>query len=287
MAKRGICYHKVGHGWTCEPFGIDGSGWNSDRNRQYEMTEQTRSYLALLDGKRVLFNNDPLCTNLCYSNPRVRDMMTDAITRYCQENSQVDVLHFWLADDRNNQCECPECVKKRPADWYVKMLNELDEKLTKADLKTKIVFLIYYDLLWAPETERLINQDRFILMFAPITRNYGQDYGDYISYDEELPPYVRNQLSAPSSLAQNLEQLRRWQGTFEGDSFDFDYHLMWAHLGDIGYEYCARNIFQDMRDLRDIGLNGMISCQIQRCYFPTALPLHMMAAALWNRECDY
>lgn len=287
MAKRGICYHKVGHGWTCEPFGIDGSGWNSDRNRQYEMTEQTRSYLALLDGKRVLFNNDPLCTNLCYSNPAVRGTIVDAITAYCQKNPQIDVMHFWLADAGNNHCECDACKEKRPADWYIIMLNELDQALSAAGLNTKVVFLLYMDLLWEPLEVKLAHPERFILMFAPITRKYGENYRDQITYDRELPEYVRNQLNMPSSLAENLAYLRRWQTHFRGDSFIYDYHLMWAHLNDPGYEDCARNLFEDMRSLRDIGLNGMISCQVQRCFFPSALPMQMMAAALWDRDCDY
>lgn len=285
IAKRGICYHKTGHGWTCEPFGIDGTGW--DAKREYPLEEETRKYLAEVNGKRALWGNVPLNTNLCYSNPEVRNKMTDAITKYCKENQHVDVLHFWLADASNNHCECKTCIQKRPADWYVMLLNELDEKLTAAGLDTKIVFLLYMDLLWEPVVENLRNQERFIMMFAPITRNYGQNYGDYIEYKGELPPYVRNQLEVPESLAQNLEQLRRWQKGFEGDSFDFDYHLMWAHLNDPGYEYCARNLFEDMKDLHKIGLNGMVSCQVQRCFFPTALPFYMMAAALWDENCDY
>ena len=285
IAKRGIRYHKTGHGWTCEPFGIDGTSWDS--TKQYPITEEVQSYLAEVNGKRELWGNVPLNTNLCYSNPTVRGKMTDAITRYCQENPHVDVLHFWLADGSNNHCECAECVKKRPADWYVMMLNELDAKLTAAGVDTIIVFLIYVDLLWEPETERLINPDRFILMFAPITRNYGQNYTDYLTYEGVLPDYVRNKLVMPASLDQNLAHLRRWQESFQGDSFIFDYHLMWAHVNDPGYEACAKNLFEDMRGLRDIGLNGMVSCQIQRCFFPTAMPVYMMAAALWNRDCSY
>jgi hypothetical protein len=285
IGKRGLCYHKTGHGWTCEPFGIDGTSWDSEKT--YLVSEETKHYLAQVDGQRELWKNVPLNTNLCYSNPTVRDKMTDAITEYCKKNQHVDMLHVWLADGENNHCECEECIKKRPADWYVKLLNELDEKLTAADVDTKIVFLIYVDLLWEPLEERLQNPDRFILMFAPITRNFGQNYGDYLVYDGDLPPYVRNELDMPDSLAQNLEQLRHWQRQFEGDSFVFDYHLMWAHVNDPGYEYCARNVFEDMKDLRKIGLNGMVSCQVHRCFFPTALPFNMMAAALWNEDCDY
>ena len=285
IARRGIRYHKTGHGWTCEPFGIDGTGWGEIDPESVD--ESVKQYLAQTNGVRGFWNNKPLNTNLCYSNPKVRDIMTDAIVNYCRENSHVNVLHFWLADDRNNQCECPECVKGRPADWYVRTLNELDEKLTKAGLKTKIVFLIYYDLLWAPETERLINQDRFILMFAPITRIYGQNYVDNMAFDGEVAPYVRNRLEVPKSLGENLAHLRNWQKQFSGDSFVYDYHLMWAHVADPGYEYCARNIFEDMKNLDQLGINGMVSCQVQRCAFPTGLPLYMMAAALWDKNSDF
>ena len=285
IKKRGLMYHKVGHGWTCEPFGIEGTGWHPEK--QYTVTEETRACLAMLDGRRELFRNTPLNTNLCYSNPRVRQKITDAITAYCRDNPQVDVLHFWLADAKNNQCECAECAKRRPADWYVLMLNELDEKMTREGIATKVVFLVYVDLLWAPEKELLRNPDRFILMFAPITRSYASHYGECLQYAQTLAPYERNRLKMPTSLAENLARLREWQKGFSGDSFVFDYHLMWAHVSDPGYEKCARNLFEDMRDLKSVGLDGMVSCQTQRCFFPTDLPLWMMAAALWDSECDY
>ena len=74
----------------------------------------------------------------------------------------------------------------RPADWYVRMLNEMDAAFTAHDISGKIVFLAYVDLLWAPEQEQLANPDRFILMFAPITRSYSRSYdldtsGDHLA----------------------------------------------------------------------------------------------------------
>jgi len=285
IVRRGLSYHKTGHGWTCEPFGIDGTSW--DKTRVYDVPEETRKYLAQMNGVRGLNNNVPLNTNLCYSNPEVRSIMADAVVEYCRKYDHVGVLHLWLADGRNNQCECEQCQKKLPADWYVMLLNELDEKLTAAGMDTKIVFLLYRDLLWSPETERIRNQDRFILMFAPISRTYGENYGDCLDGEDTVPAYVRNKLDIPTSLEQNFAHLRNWQKNFHGDSFCFDYHLMWAHLSDPGYERCAKNLFQDMRDLDKIGLNGMVSCQIHRCFFPTSMPFNMMAAALWNKNCDY
>ena len=52
------------------------------------------------------------------------------------------------------------------------LLNEIDERLTALGLDTRLAFLIYFELLWPPVTQHLKNPDRFILMFAPITRTY-------------------------------------------------------------------------------------------------------------------
>ena len=285
IAKRGILYHKTGHGWTNEPFGMDGTSWSAVDPES--VPEETKKILAQIGGERTLWKNIPMFTNLCYSQPDVRKRMIDAIVAHCKENPNIDMLHFWLADGTNNHCECEACAQMLPADWYVLMLNELDEALTAQKIDTKIVFLIYVDLLWAPEKHKLNNPNRFILMFAPITRNYGQNYGEHLHFDGELPEYQRNKLDFAASLGQNLAQLRQWQKGFAGDSFIYDYHLMYAHFNDPGYEACAKNVFEDMKCLSDMGLNGMVSCQLQRCFFPTALPMKMMAAALWDKNCDY
>ena len=285
IALRGVLYHKTGHGWNNEPFGMDGTSWSAVDPET--VPEETRKILAQIDGKRALWKNIPMFTNLCYSQPGVRQKMIDAIVAHCRENPQIDLLHFWLADGTNNHCECEACAQMLPADWYVLMLNELDAALTACRIQTKIVFLIYVDLLWAPQKYKLNNPERFVLMFAPITRNYGQNYGAHLQFDGELPVYRRNKLDFAASLELNLAQLRQWQKDFTGDSFVYDYHLMYAHFNDPGYEACARNVFEDMKCLSDMGLNGMVSCQLQRCFFPTALPMKMMAAALWDKNCDY
>lgn len=285
MAKRGILYHKTGHGWTCQPFGLDGTSWGAQGEKP--LPEGIEKYFAKINGVRQLHDGIPLNTNMCYSQKEVRQIMTDAIVTYCKEHPNVDFLHYWLSDGVNNHCECEECVKMLPSDWFILLLNDLDAAMTEAGLDTKVVFLLYVDLLWAPEKLKLVNPDRFILMFAPITRNYGQNYDQYLTYDGPLPEFKRNHLDFANSLAINLAQLRQWQKQFDGDSFVYEYHLMYAHFNDPGYEYCARNTFEDMKHLRSIGINGNISCQLMRCFFPSALPMQMMAAALWNRDADY
>lgn len=278
IKKRGLLYHAVGHGWTCEPFGIPGLGWDVYSG---DIPESYIRYTAEVNGKRGLWEGIPLNTNLCYSNPEVRDIVTNSIVEYLEEHPEVDVLHFWLADGSNNQCECEECSKLLPSDFYIMMLNELDEKLTLRGIDTKVVFLLYVDLLWPPQKERIKNPDRFIMMFAPITRSYTSSFNK-IDRHITIPEYRRNRLIFPKNIEENLAFLREWQKIFNGDSFDFDYHLMWSHYADFGYMYISKVIYEDVKNLKHIGLNGLISCQIQRAFLPTGLPMYIMSQTLWD-----
>lgn len=284
---RGMLYHATGHGWTCEPFGIEGNGWTKVSDDM--IPEESRQFIAELNGKRAFYGGVPLNTNMCYGNDEVRERMTNAITQYCRENPAVDYLHFWLADASNNHCECPLCKDITPSDIYVRMLNELDKKLTEQGIETRIVFLIYQELLWAPETERIQNPDRFVLMFAPISRTYSTAYADAdMSAPVTLAPYERNKIAMPRDVNVNVARLKSWQDQIDGgDSFIFDYHFMWDHLRDPGYNEIAKVLFADMKNLDNIGLNGMISCQVQRAFFPTGLGMTLMADALWDKEADY
>ena len=283
---RGLDYHATGHGWTCKPFGFESAGWGKFEG---ELSPELSKYLAKVNGKREFWHDIPLNTNLCYSNSEVGDKMNASIVQYCKEHPAVNFLHFWLADDNNNHCECEECSKMPPSDFYVRILNDLDRRLSAEWITTKIVCLIYVDLLWEPQYEKIENPDRFVLMFAPISRTYSKSFADVdLEKEVELSPYVRNKLVMPSSVEENLARLKRWQkDQLSGDSFDFDYHLMWDHYLDPGYYECARILHSDMANLGKIGLRGMISCQTQRVSFPTGLPLYAMASALWNKNSTF
>lgn len=283
IKKRDMLYHGVGHGWTCEPFGIGGLGWEKDDR---ELPLEVSQYLAEVNGERKLWGGVALNTNLCYGNPKVRDLVEEEIVDYSAKHPEIDIMHFWLADGSNNHCECELCRDISPSDFYVQMCNELDEKLTAKGLKTRIVFLIYVDLLWPAVTERITNPDRFILMFAPITRTYSEPY----EVEEPLPaiqPFERNKLKFPHNVAENIAFLRGWQRDFTGDSFDYDYHMMWDHFRDPGFIPVSEILSKDIRSLRDIGIDGYVSCQVQRSFFPTGLPMVVMGRNLWNRDIPY
>ncbi len=286
IEKRGLLYHAIGHGWTSKPFGFDFSGWHTEDSSK--IPADVKPLIAEIDGERKFYHDLPMATNLCYSNPVARGIVTDAIADYCISHPEVNYVHFWLADAVNCFCECDNCRDVLPADHYVMMLNEVDEKLTAANCDTKVVFLIYYDLLWAPKTEKLKNPNRFVLMFAPITRKYSQSFKDEIPKSDETAEFKRNKLIIPKNVSENISYLSKWfENSGAKDSFDFDYHLMWDHQNDAGYYLTAKTLFDDMQALEKIGLRGMVSCQLTRASFPTGLPMQMMADALWDKECDF
>ncbi len=282
LKKRGLSFERVGHGWTSVALGITGEGSEGWGKVETSMVpEGRREWLAKIDGKREFFRGVPLNTNLDYARADVRSAVVDGIADYAGKHGEVDLLHFWLADGSNNH---DEHLPERPSEYFVDMLNELDAKLTAKGLATKIVFLLYVDLLWAPVRARLGNPDRFILMFAPITRSYLTAFGDAGTSDEKKMEFALNKLTMPKSAATNLEYLSDWQKQFKGDGFDFDYHAIWACYYDPNMVTIAKTLHKDVANLAKIGLHGLNSCQNQRMSFPHNLLMDVMADALWDKK---
>lgn len=281
MKKRGLLIHRVGHGWTSMPLGIPSEVW--DEPLKADFGDLTR-YIAEYRGKRQLYNGIPRRTHLCYSQPAVRTMMAREVVKYALAHPEVDYLHLWLADGANHCCECAECRKARPADFYVMILNETDELLTAQNLPVRIAFLAYADLLWPPEKETIRNPDRFLMMFATLARSYFEPFHPE-GLREPVPPFTLNQLKFPPS--QNLNFLAAWQKVFRGDSFIYDYRFMWGQYDDPGFMELAAATALDIPSLAEVGLNGLISDQTQRAFLPTGLPMTVMARKLWRSDLPY
>lgn len=278
LQKRGLLLHKVGHGWTGQVLGYDSLTWDTD---PAPLPDALRHRAALVNGVRDLFGGVPTNTNLCYHNGDAVDAFAALVVDYARRNPQVDYLHIWLADGCNNVCQCAGCAQTTPSDQYVALLNEIDRRLTAEKLETKIVFLLYQELLWPPIRQRLRHEERFVMMFAPFSRTFAASY-DLENVPEEIPPYRRNRIVLPTGLGENLAFLKKWQARFRGDSFVYDYPLGRAHYGDFGYLHIARTIHADIRKLRQMGLNGYISCQELRVTLPNALPNYVMGRTLFD-----
>ncbi len=293
MQTRGLIHQCVGHGWTAKCLGVDANGWYSMANDN--LSPERRRLIALVNGERKLAlapsmpnapgEGVPLYTNLCYSNPEARRLFVDAIEDYCTSHPEADYVHIWLADQPNNQCECEECRKLRPADMYVELLNEADERLTKIGCKAKLVFLLYLDLLWPPKKAKFKNPDRFTLMFAPISRTYSSCYETEAS--GKIADFKLNHIELPRTIGDTLAYLRGWQNIFKGDSFVYDYHFIWDHNFDFGDCSLSHVLVDDIANLKAIGLDGMIACAITRCTMPTGLGLNLLGKGLWKGNLDF
>ena len=282
IKERGLLLHKVGHGWTGECLGYASLSWDPET---HPLPEEKRPLAAEIGGVRDLWKGVPADTNLCYHNRQAVDAFVSQVTEYARTHPAADCLHVWLADEYNNVCECGDCQKTTLSDQYVDLLNALDRRLTAEGLRTRIVFLLYQELLWPPVRARLANPERFILMFAPISRTFASSYqvGDHLP---PIPVYARNQVTLPTNLRENLAFLRGWQACFQGDGFLYDYPLGRAHYGDLGYVHISRVIAGDIKTLRQLGLNGYISCQELRAGLPNFLPNYVMGRVLFDETED-
>ena len=284
MSKRGTIFYDVGHGWTVAPFGVDiSSGW--DPIPDEEVPEEGRKYLALLNGKRELYKGVPLNTQFCMSSPEARTKMANYIADYAERHTNVDFLDVWLGDGHNNHCQCEECSKKSVTDWYMMLLNEIDEALTARNLKTRIVFCQYTETTWAPETEMIKNTDRFTMMLAPISRSYSRTLTD--KKVDSLPPFNRNNIQLPADLDEYLAHYDEWKKVWKGTSFCFEYHFWKHHCFDPSGMLIAKRVFEDIEAYRAKDIDGMVACGSQRAYFPTGFGYYVFARKQFDASLTF
>lgn len=172
-----------------------------------------------------------------------------------------------------------------PTDHYIRLLNELDEALTQKGKGTKIVFIMYTDTYWAPEQVRFNHPERFILTTAATGRNRNETYSPE-RYQGELPVYRRNRSDFSPTFGMSLRFVDAWKPFFDGRKFLFEYNMYTDHYVDPGYGHIAENIRRDVSALKEIGFNGIMDDQTQRCYFPTALPMAVFGESLFNEELE-
>ncbi len=283
LKKRGLALQQFGHGPTCEILGLSHWGWDPATQ---PVTPEMKKSFAMINGKRELWHNSPKYTQLCYSDPDIQEKLTDRVVQLITENPAAELVNFFLSDHHHNFCECDCCRQMRPSDWYVKILNKIDEKLTALHNNTRIGFAVYYDLLWPPVKERLHNPERFFLVACPVTRSYSEPLNGKGSA-KNIPPYLQN-ISPYSSRGDEIMAFySEWKKTFPGECVFFEYHYMWDLHKNYGAMALPEVLHADVTTLADAGMNGFISCQNLRAFYPNALGMQVMGSCLWDHHVTF
>ena len=285
IAKRGLIFQDMGHGWTAEPFGLDTTeGWA--KNPDQKVPEESREYIAFVEGARAPYHHCALNTNFCMSNPKAREIVVRYIADYAAAASHVQYLHVWLADSTNNHCECAACRKKTPSDWYAILMNELDAELTERGLQTRIVFCVYYDTAWAPRTEKILHPERFTLLLGAITRSYTET-PNMVADHSRLWDFCLNQNKYPVAMSEYMAHMENWQKVCPAPKFCYEYHF-WVHqYYDVGGLSIAKRIYEDILAYRAAGFDGIIEDGSQRSFFPNGFAFFVYGQTLFDNSVDF
>lgn len=284
--KRGLLLNGGGHDLIPKALGLKIEDRFQYKYGEKEFPEDITYLLAEVDGKRHFRNRDFFFTNLCMSNPEVRRRLVNATINRFTENPLVDVTGISLADGARTHCECLECCKKRPSDWLVMILNDIDEEMTRLGLPNKVNFSFYIDTMFAPQEEKLKNPGRFNLTFCPITRSYTSTIGSMDNLPEPLP-YKRNAWDIPRSSEEVYSLLKEWQKVFPGSVSVFEYHYWHHQYRDPGLSAISRRIYEDVLSYKPTGMDGCMEDGSNRSFFPHGFHSHIFSEAMLNRDVDY
>ena len=281
IVKVGLQHHAMGHGWMFEKFGVK-RGNPAVVNKF--LKQEHKQYLAKIDGVRDIHKNSTFFTHFCYSNPEARKILVDFCVEYAKKKPHIDFLHIWLADSINNQCECKECVKMTPSDWYILLLNEIEDALEKENLSMRLVFIMYVDTERPPEILRLKKPNKFALT-AAIGNPYEQGYSTE-KFKGDIPPFERNNFK-PKDNALRMHWHKEWKTISDNcPSFVFEYRFYTDHYCDPGYMRVTQETYRDMTNLENVHFQGVMNDQTHRCFMPTSLPVVVMGETLFDKNID-
>ena len=88
-----------------------------------------------------------------------------------------------------------------------------------------------------------------------------------IKAKDNLAEFVLNKNTFEKGIKNNVTFLKEWQESFQGDSFVFDYPLMWEIYKDLSGMRLSKIIHSNIVGLKPLGLNGYLSCQVNRNFF--------------------
>jgi len=284
--KRGLMLREGGHGNIPMALGLNPAHREEYRRGEMVIPEEIRPYLAEMNGKRDLHRKDIYYTNLCMSQPKVRRMLVDQYIRNLESAPYLCMGGIGFADGNKNHCECEECRKLNPSDFQIMVANELDEELTARGIDIKIGLSTYVDMMFPPVREKIKNPDRFWIQFTPISRSYASS----ITEDTVIPEpqaYVRNGWTAPRGIDQCIALFNARRKDVKLPAYAYEYHFWRAQFRDPGLMIVSRRIYEDVRSLKLLDIDGYLQDGSNKHFFPHGFHQFIHAETLVDRECDY
>ncbi len=285
--KRGMLLKEGGHGRIPISLGLNPADREEYRSGEKQIPENIRPYLAQLNGKRDLFRNDIYYTNLCMSNPEVRRRLVEYSADKIQSRPYLCMEALGFADGTHNHCECENCRDLNPSDFQIMIANELDEELTRrGDTTTKIALSTYVDMMFPQVREKIKNPDRCWIQFTPISRSYAASITENTVLPEPLP-YVRNAWKAPKGIDQCVALFQARRKDVKLPAYAYEYHFWRAQVRDPGLMIISRRIYEDVRSLKLLDIDGYQQDGSNKHFFPHGFHQFIHAETLVNRDCDY
>ena len=287
LAKRGMQICGGGHGWTDLTAGFDPNDRYLYMSGKKQVPKEICDNLAMINGVRGLWKMNPSFTNICMSRSDLREKYINLMADYLTANPLLMHSSVLLGDTSRNHCECDECQKLRPSDYYVMLLNGIDEKLTQRGISTKLHISVYVDCMFPPIKEKLNNPDRFILKATPITRSYSKSIGENTVYPP-MQEYVRNKWVAPKTPEDYYAYFRGWQKLFpDCESLIYEYHYWWPQYKEPGGVSMSRRVYEDVLSWKLLNASGCIQDGSNKSFWPNGFADHIYGATLWDDTIDY
>ncbi len=287
LTKRGMFLKDGEHGQVAQTLGIQPYERATYKKGEKVLTEEQKSKVAMIGGKRDLFRKDIYYTNLCLSRPELRTRYVQILADFAEQNQHIDLIGLSFADGNHNHCECEACRGRRPSEYLVMIANELDEELTRRGVNTMFNFSTYVDMMFAPQQEKIKNPDRFYIQFTPISRSYTGSITKDTVFPEPGKYHERNVWDAPKAIEDCAAHLLAWRKVFPGPCYGYEYHFWRAQYRDPGLMDISRRIYEDVLSLKLMDMQGYLEDGSNKSFFPHGFHGHIYAEALMDRECDY
>jgi autotransporter-associated beta strand protein len=268
-------------------------------------------YFPLINGVRSMVYSSQWggALSFCYTNA-MAIVVSNAVAYY-KQNPFIDLLAIFPPDGSQHAVQCQDaiCSKLSMSDWYLTLLNNIDQTLRQLPSHPKLMWISYDELGVTPTNVVPYDQGRdFILEWcnqirdfnAPMNSSSNLVAAQYLQWDPTLISVCTDWIKKPGNV--NLAAGYRWQSWSNylkscqyagGVSFLDYYNLNVSESLDVPLmSYCQTgpwpgNMMQeDFEFYVSQGIDGWQNCTDYYNDSPTPYWNRLSARLMWHPEED-